>query len=178
MGMKRMQRWLSLVMVPAIALSAAACSNNDNEAKESSTAAPTATGGSATATATAGITFPLAEPVTFTIAGVNGTESENPEQTDFLKKMAEKTNVHIKYISLGSDASGATEKLNVLLGTADAPDAIMGASAMNETFFGLVREGRVFGSDESVPEGSEGDAGIQQQNPWRKSGYADGNYIA
>ncbi|WP_217595620.1 hypothetical protein [Cohnella sp. GbtcB17] len=135
MGMTQMQRWLSLVMVPVIALSAAACSNNANETTESSTAAPTASGG--TATATTGITFPLAEPVTFTIAGVNGTESENPEQTDFLKKMAEKTNVHIKYISLGADASGATEKLNVLLGTADAPDAIMGASAMNETFLAL-----------------------------------------
>ncbi|WP_168120902.1 hypothetical protein [Paenibacillus sp. HB172176] len=135
MGMKQKQRWLSLIMVPVIALSVAACSKNANETENSSTAAPTATGD--TATEASGVTFPLAEPVTFTIAGVNGTEGENPEQTDFLKKLAEKTNVNIKYISLGADAKGATEKLNVLLGTEDAPDAIMGGNAMNETFMAL-----------------------------------------
>ncbi|MDF2927189.1 MAG: transporter substrate-binding protein [Paenibacillaceae bacterium] len=135
MGMKKMQRLLSLVMVLVIALSAAACSKDANETEDSPTAAPTASGDSATQTA--GVTFPLAKPVTFTIAGVNGTEGENPEQTAFFKKLAEKTNVNIKFISLGANANGATEKLNVLLGTEDAPDAIMGASAMNETFLAL-----------------------------------------
>jgi putative aldouronate transport system substrate-binding protein len=137
MGMKQMQRLLSLVMVMVIAVTVAACSQNSNETPASPTAAPTATGDAAPETESEGITFPLAEPVTFTIAGVNGTEAENPEQTDFLKKMAEKTNVHIKYVSLGADAKGATEKLNVLLGTDDAPDAIMGGIAMNETFLAL-----------------------------------------
>lgn len=137
MGVKQMQRLLSLVMVMVIAVTVAACSQNSNETPASPTASPTATGDTAPETESEGITFPLAEPVTFTIAGVNGTEAENPEQSDFLKKMAEKTNVHIKYVSLGADAKGATEKLNVLLGTDDAPDAIMGGIAMNETFLAL-----------------------------------------
>ncbi|OAS18736.1 hypothetical protein [Paenibacillus oryzisoli] len=129
MSTKQRQRWLALAMVPVIALSTAACTKDSNETADSPSGD--------SAAKTADITFPLPEPVTFTIAGLNGTEGENPEQTSFFKKLSEKTNVNIKYISLGADASGATEKLNVLLGTEDAPDAIMGASAMNETFLAL-----------------------------------------
>ncbi|WP_127585253.1 hypothetical protein [Paenibacillus koleovorans] len=132
MSLKRMQKLLLLVMVPVIGLSMTACTANSKDPSASSTAEPSPTG-----TEKAGITFPLPKAYTFTIAGVNGTDGENPEQTAFFKKLAEKTNVNIKYISLGADMAGATEKLNVLLGTKDAPDAIMGASAMNETFLAM-----------------------------------------
>lgn len=130
MGIK-MQRFLSLAMVPVIGLSITACTENSNETADNSAAEPSASG------ETAAITFPLPKAYTFTIAGVNGTEGESPQQTAFFKKLAEKTNVNIKYINLGKDMESATEKLNVLLGTKDAPDAIMGASAMNETFLAM-----------------------------------------
>ncbi|MBD2844158.1 hypothetical protein IDH44_03075 [Paenibacillus sp. IB182496] len=139
MGSKQMKGFLTLVLSLAIALSMAACSENSNgngsTEGDSSTPAPSAPADATTETE--GITFPLPEAVTFTIAGVNGTDGQNPEETGFFKKLSEKTNVNINYISLGADAAGAIEKLNVLLGTEDAPDAIMGASAMNETFLAL-----------------------------------------
>jgi putative aldouronate transport system substrate-binding protein len=126
-----MQRFLSLATVLVIVLSMVACSGTSKESADGSTAS----GDSATKTDS--INFPLPQAYTFSFAGVNGTIGENPEQTAFAKKLAEKTNVSIKYVSLGADQKSAIEKLNVLLGSGDAPDAILGAQAMNETFLSL-----------------------------------------
>ncbi len=89
------------------------------------------------ATETDAITFPLEETQTFVFAGVCGADNEHPEDTLYAQKLLENYNVQIEYLSLGSDQESALQKLNVLLGTNDAPDAIMGALAMNETFLAM-----------------------------------------
>lgn len=135
MASKLMQRFLSSVMVLVIALSLASCSGTSKEPAGSSPAAPTPS--EALPTESEGITFPLPQAYTFTFAGINGTAGEYPEQTSFAKKLAEKYNVNIEYLSLGADQASSIEKLNILLGSGDAPDAILGGLAMNETFLAM-----------------------------------------
>ena len=76
-------------------------------------------------------TFPLEEPVTFTLMVV-GTEDSafqsNIANNSLWKKLEEETNVHIEFQFLGTDPS---EKLTLLINGGNYGDAIVGGPVLN-----------------------------------------------
>ena len=99
-------------------------------AKEETTQAPAAEETEAPAEeASGGVTFPLAEPVTFTIMVLNdGDPNANAEKIPILKELEEKTNVKINWLAIPS--ATAMNNLNSLSLAGEEGDAIMGMTTV------------------------------------------------
>jgi len=142
--------------------------SDEAEASESSDSQPEDTKESG------GITFPLEEPVTLTMFNTVGDASEYTlEDSIFMQKMEERTNVHWEFIDV--PVSELTEKKGVILNSGDYPDVFMkaalGAADYDSGCFidltDLIKE--------YAPNLS---ALLDKNNAWDVYKYSDGNLYA
>ena len=125
------KKLLSLVLALAMALSVCACGNESTNAKTSeSQVSKESTVTSETATQPVedtGITFPLAEEVTFdVIVPGDGVKLAEIEKVPFWKELYEQTNVKINWIPVAKDTF--METVNAMFTSGQEGDVILSAS--------------------------------------------------
>lgn len=144
MRKKSSMKFMAAGLAAAMALSAAGCGGSGQTAQTTAagtTAAGTTAGGTSAAETTAagseaqteeasgGVTFPLAEPMTFDIMIPSDKDAqEAASKIPLLADLEEKTNVKINWIPLPKDT--AMNNLNSLFAAGQEGDAIMGMNAI------------------------------------------------
>ncbi|MBE5866574.1 MAG: extracellular solute-binding protein [Lachnospiraceae bacterium] len=124
------KKWLAATLAAVMVLGVAACgqqevNNNKEETKQSSEAGTSETVASTpTEAEDTGITFPLEEEVTFTLAYKNAgdLEPEILEKCEFWQELYERTNVKIELVKL--PATDTMTKLNAMFMSGQEPDGI------------------------------------------------------
>lgn len=138
----RIKKLLAILLAAAMVLSIAACGNSNTPETDATsgisaegTVAPT----EKTETAETGITFPLAEEMTFDIMiKYDGDIEAELEDCVFWQELYEKTNVKINFTCLPSDNAMGT--LNALFAANQEGDAILGGGIISESDLALMAE--------------------------------------
>lgn len=137
MRKKSCEKILAALLVTVMVLSAAGCAGGGSTSAESTTAGKETTQAASenaaeetkaevqTEEAESGVTFPLAEPVTFDIMVLyDGDVMEAAAKIPLLAELEEKTNVKINWIALPKET--AMNNLNSLFAAGQEGDALMG----------------------------------------------------
>ncbi len=125
-----MKKFLSILLAALMVLSLAACTKTD-PTKETKKEDPTTQETQAHTEEEKGITFPLAEKVTFTIMVPNDNDmNEALNKMTWWKELEEATNVHIEFTCLPFDDTWTT--LSALATAGKAGDAFLGGTVITD----------------------------------------------